>query len=157
MCIRDRSSTFERILRISSSLMLHFFYLPCTSRENWVRTMISFKLAIEIFSIRKTRISHHFDNLSFSLDKKFTDDVILSQADMLTGCPLTPTTSSSFERIDAWFVAIRPVCHEKLGWGWPWPFRRRWRFFILCTRHACGRVHSIFFCRPSFGVHTHLL
>ena len=50
--------------------------------------MISFKLAIEIFSIRKTRISHHFDNLSFSLDKKFTDDGIFSHADTLTGRPL---------------------------------------------------------------------
>ena len=82
------SSTLEQRLRISSALMLHFFYPPCTSRENWVRTTTSFKLAIEIFSIRKTLISDHFDKLAFSLNKKFTDDVIFSHADTLTGCPL---------------------------------------------------------------------
>ena len=30
-------------------------------------------------------------------------------------------------------------------------------FFIRCTRHACGRVHSIFFCCPGLSLHTHLL
>ena len=53
-----------------------------------MRTTTSFKLAIEIFSIRKTLISDHFDKLAFSLNKKFTDDVIFSHADTLTGCPL---------------------------------------------------------------------
>ena len=66
MCIRDR----------------------CTSRENWVKTTTSFKLAIEISSIRKTLISDHFNKHAFSLNKKFTDDVIFSHADILTGCPL---------------------------------------------------------------------
>ena len=74
--------------RVSSAFKLHFFYPSCTSRENWVRTTTSFKLAIEIFSIRKTLIYDHFDKLEFSLNKKFTDDVIFSHADMLTGCPL---------------------------------------------------------------------
>ena len=68
--------------------MLHFFYPPCTSRENWVRTTTSFKLPIEIFSFRKTLTSDHFDKLAFSPNKKFTDDVIFSHADTLTGCPL---------------------------------------------------------------------
>ena len=74
--------------RVSSAFKLHFFYPSCTSRENWVRTTTSFKLAIEIFSIRKTLISDHFDKLAFSLNKKVTDDVIFSDADTLTGCPL---------------------------------------------------------------------
>ena len=39
-----------------------------------------FKLAIEIFSIRNTLISDHFHKLSFSLNKRFTDDVIFSYA-----------------------------------------------------------------------------
>ena len=55
---------------------------------NWVRTTTSFKLVIEILSIRKTLVSDHCDKLAFSLDKKFTDDVIFSHADTLTGCPL---------------------------------------------------------------------
>ena len=48
----------------------------------------SFRLAIEIFSIRKTLISDHFNKLAFSLNKQFTDDVIFSHADMLSGCAL---------------------------------------------------------------------
>ena len=56
--------------------------------RNWVRTTTSFKLAIEIFSIRKTLISDHFNKLAFSLNKQFTDDVIFSHADMLSGCAL---------------------------------------------------------------------
>ena len=51
----------------------------------------SFTLAIEIFSIRKTLIlliSDHFDKLAFSPKKRFTDDVIFSHADTVTGCPL---------------------------------------------------------------------
>ena len=55
---------------------------------NWVRTTTSFKLVIEILSIRKTLVFDHCDKLAFSLDKKFTDDVIFSHADTLTGCAL---------------------------------------------------------------------
>ena len=68
--------------------MLHFFYPPCTSRESMVRTTTSFKVAIEIFSIRKTLFSHHFEKLAFSPNKKFTNDEVFSHADTLTGCPL---------------------------------------------------------------------
>ena len=52
-----------------------------------MRTTTSFKLAIEFFSIRKPLISDHVDKLAFSLNKKFTDDVIFSHTDTLTGCP----------------------------------------------------------------------
>ena len=45
-------------------------------------------LAIEIFSIRKTPIFDHFDKLAFLAYKKFTDDVMFSHANTLTGCPL---------------------------------------------------------------------
>ena len=51
-----------------------------------MRTTKSFKLAIEIFSIRKTLISDNFKKLAFSLNKKFTDDVVFSHADTQTGC-----------------------------------------------------------------------
>ena len=81
------SSTLEQRPRISSALMLHFF--SCTSRENWVRTpTTSFKLAIEICSIRKPLTYDHFDKLAFSLNKKFINDVIFSNADTPTGCSL---------------------------------------------------------------------
>ena len=82
------SSTLEQRLLISSALMLHFCLSTVCIKRNWVRTTTSFKLAIEIVSIRKTLTSGHFDKLTFSLNMKFTDDVIFSHADMLTGCPL---------------------------------------------------------------------
>ena len=41
-----------------------------------------------MFSIRKTLTSDQFDKLAFSLNKKFTDDVIFSHADTPIGCPL---------------------------------------------------------------------
>ena len=143
--------------------MLHFFYPPCTSQENWVRTTTSFKLAIEIFSIRKTLISGHFDKHAFSPNKKFTDDVIFSHADMLTGCPLDADNIIKFGAFR------RSICYNKVLSD-PYVARNLGGdrhehgifvldedFFIVCTRHACGRVHSIFFCRPGFGLHTHLL
>ena len=61
-----------------------------------MRTTTSFKLAIEIFSIRKPLISGHFDKLVFSLNKKFTDDVIFSHADTLTGYPLDANNIMKF-------------------------------------------------------------
>ena len=82
------SSTLEQRLLISSALMLHFCLSTVCIKRNWVRTTTSFKLAIETFSIRKTLISYHFDKLAYSLNKKFTNDVIFSHADTLTGCPL---------------------------------------------------------------------
>ena len=48
----------------------------------------SFIPAIEIFSIRKTLISDHFDKLAFSRNQNFADDVVFSHADTLTGGPL---------------------------------------------------------------------
>ena len=52
-----------------------------------MRTTTSFIPAIEIFSIRKTLISDHFDKLAFSRNQNFPDDVIFSHADTLTGGP----------------------------------------------------------------------
>ena len=136
------SSTLEQILRNPSALTLHFFYSPCTSWDSWVRTTTSFKLAIEIFSIRKTLISDHVDKLAFSLNKNFIDDVLFSHAHTLTGCPLDANSIKSFKGVNAWFVVIRPLCHEKLGWGWAWPFRGLWRFFYRMCQ-ACMRSCSL--------------
>ena len=58
---------------------------------------MSFKLAIEIFSIRKTLISDHVDKLAFSLNKTFTDDVLFSHAHTLTGCPLDANSIIKFQ------------------------------------------------------------
>ena len=66
-----------------------------------MRTTTSFELAIEIFSIHKKIISDHFDKHAFSLNKKFTVDVIFSHADKLTGCPLDANNIINFERRDA--------------------------------------------------------
>ena len=122
-------STLEQRLRISSALMVHFFLSALYITRNCVRTTTSLKLAIEIFSIRKILVSDNFDKLAFSQSIKFTDDVIFSQADTLTSCPLDANSIITFRAYRRLIVVIRPVCHEKLGWGWAWPFRRRWRFF----------------------------
>ena len=75
--------------RISSAMMLHFFPSAVFITRQWGENDDAFfKTAIDIFSIRKTLVSDHFDKLAFSLNKKFTDDVIFSHAEMLTGCPL---------------------------------------------------------------------
>ena len=73
-----------------------FAYPPCTSRENWVRTTTPSKLAIEIFSISKTIISDDFHKLAFSLNTRFTDDVIFSCTDTLKGCPLNVNNTIKF-------------------------------------------------------------
>ena len=61
-----------------------------------MRTATSFKLAIEIFSTRKTLISDHFDNLAFPLNKTFTDEAIFSHADTLTSCRLDANNIMKF-------------------------------------------------------------
>ena len=138
--------------------MILFFYPPCTSRENWVRTTASFKLAIEIFSIRKTLISYHFDKMAFSLKKKFTGDVIFSHADILTGCPLDANNIIKFRAYRRLICCYSPRVSRETWVGMSMAFSSSIKiFFIACTRHACGRVHSIFFCCPGFGLHTHLL
>ena len=137
--------------------MLHFFYPPCTSRENWVRTTTSCKLAIEIFSIRKTLSSDHFDKLAFSLNKNLTDDVICSHTDMLTGCPLDANNIIKF-RAYRRLICCYPHRMSRETWvGMSMAFSSSMKIFLSCTRHACGRVHSIFFCCSGFGLHIHLL
>ena len=151
------SSTLEQRLRISSALMLNFFYPPCTSREKWVRTTTSFKLAIENFSIRKTLSSDHFDKLAFSLNKKFANDVIFLHADTLTGCPLDPNNIIKFRAYRRNLLLSAPYVTRNLSGDKNGLFVVDEDFFIVCTRHACARLHSIIFCSPGFSLHTHLL
>ena len=150
------SSTLEQRLRILSALMLHFFPSAAYITRNWVRTTTSFKPVIEIFSIRKTLIYDHFDKLAFSSNKKFTDDVIFSHADMLTGCPLLDANIIKFRACRRLICCYPPRMSRETWVGMNKAFRRR-RFFVVCTRHACGCVHSIFFCCRGFGLHAHLL
>ena len=124
--------------------MVHFFLSALYITRNCVRTTTSLKLAIEIFSIRKILVSDHFDKLAFSQSIKFTDDVIFSQADTLTSCPLDANSIITFRAYRRLIVVIRPVCHEKLGWGWAWPFRRRWRFLWYVPG-----MHVVVFTRSS--------
>ena len=134
-----------------------FFYPPCTSREKWVRTTTSFKLAIEIFSIRKTLSSDHFDKLAFSLNKKFANDVIFLHADTLTGCPLDPNNIIKFRAYRRNLLLSAPYVTRNLSGDKNGLFVVDEDFFIVCTRHACARLHSIIFCSPGFSLHTHLL
>ena len=75
-----------------------------------MRTTTSFKVAIEIFSIRKTLISDHFDKRAFSLNKNLTDDVIFWHADMLTGNPLDASNTvnlGAYGALTCWFPPRR--------------------------------------------------
>ena len=83
--------------------------------------------------------------------------MIFSHADMLTGCPLDANIIK-FRAYRRSIVVIRLVCMSRETWvGMSTAFVYDEDFYILCTGHACGRVHSIFFCCPGFGLHTHLL
>ena len=145
--------------KISIALMLHFFYPPFTPRESWVRTTTSLKLAIAIFSICKTLTSDHFDKIAFSLNKKFTADVIYSHADTLTGCSLGANNVIKFRAHRRFICCNRPHMSRENWVGMSMAFSSSMKMFLsdVCTRHACGCVDSIFFCCPSFGLHTHLL
>ena len=149
------SSTLEQRLLISSALMLHFCLSTVCIKRNWVRTTTSFKLAIETFSIRKTLISYHFDKLAYSLNKKFTNDVIFSHAYTLTGCPLDASNIKfrAYRRL----ICCYPSLTSRETWtGMSMAFSPSMKI-LYRTRHANGRVHSIIFCCPGFGLHTHLL
>ena len=150
------SSKLVQRLRISSALMHHFFLSAVYITRNWVRTTTSFKLAIEIFSIRKTLISDHFDKLAFSLNKKFTVNVIFSHADTLTGCPLDANSIIKFRAYRRLICCYPPRMSRETWVGMSMAFSSSIKIFIVFTRHACGRIHSIFFCCPGFGLHTHL-
>ena len=152
------SSTLEQRLGISSALMLHIFLSAVYITRKLGENDDVFKLAIEIFSIRKTLISDHFDKLAFSLNEKFTDDVIFSHADMLTGRPLDDNNIIKFRAYRHLICCYPPRMSRETWVGMSIAFSSSMKIlFIVCTRHACGRVHSIFFCCPGLGLHTHLL
>ena len=119
-----------------------------------MRTTTSFKLAIEIFSIRTTLISDHLDNLAFSLNNFFTDDVIFSHADTLRGCPLDANNIIKFRAYRRLICCYPPRVTRNLGGDEHGLFVVDEYFFMVCTRQACGRVHSIFFCCPGFVAST---
>ena len=127
------------------------------SRENWVRTTTSFKLAIEIFSIRKTLISDHFDQLAFSLNKHFTDDVIFSHADMLAGCPLDANIIKfqAYRRL----ICCYPPRMSRQSWvGMSMVFSSSMEIVLS---YVPG-MHVVVFTQSSsvaraFGLHAHLL
>ena len=139
-------STLEQRLRISSALMILFFYPPCTSRENWVRTTASFKLAIDIFSIRKTLISDHFDKLAFSLNKKFTDDVRFSHADTLTDCPLDDNNVIKFRAYRRLICCYPPRTSRETWVGMSMAYSSPMNFFYRMYQ-AC--MHVVVFTRSS--------
>ena len=95
--------------------------------------MTSFKLMIDIFSIRKTLISDHFDKLAFSLNKKFTDDVILSHADTLTSCPLDANIKfRAYRRL----ICYPPIMSPKTWVGMSMAFSSSMKIFYLMYQ-AC--------------------
>ena len=151
------SSTLEQILRIPSALMLHFFlsysYIMRKLGEN-----------DDVFYARDRYLlnpqnpnSDHVDKLAFSLNKKFTDDVLFSHAHTLTGCLLDANNIIKFQGYRSLICCYPPLLSRETWLGMSMAFSSSMKIFLSCTRHACGRVHSIFFWYPGFGLHTHLL
>ena len=146
------SSTLEQRLLISSALMLHFCLSTVCIKRNWVRTTTSFKLAIETFSIRKTLISYHFDKLAYSLNKKFTNDVIFSHADTPTGCPLDANNIIKF-RAYRRLICCYPLRMSRETWvGMSMAFSSSMKFFLS---YVPG-MHVVVFTRSVSYTHLTL-
>ena len=101
-----------------------------------MRTTTSFTLAIEIFSIRKTLISDRFDKLAFSLNKKFTDDVIFSHADTPTGCPLDANNIIKFRAYRRLICCYTPRMSRETRVGMTMAFSSSMKIFYLMYQ-AC--------------------
>ena len=111
-----------------------------------MRTTTSSKLAIEIFSIRKTLISDHFDKLAFSLNRTFTDDVIFSHVDTLKGCPLDANniTFRAYRRL----ICCYPPCMSRETWvGMSMALSSSMKIFYRMYQ-AC--MYVVVFTRSSF-------
>ena len=134
--------------------ILIIFYPPCTSRKTVQEGRRLSWSRLRFFSIRKTLISDHFDKLVFPLNEKFADDVIFSEADTLTGCPLDANIIIMLRALD---LSSARYVTRNVGGDEHDLFVVDGDFSIVCTRYACGRPYSIFFCCSGFGLHTHLL
>ena len=110
-----------------------------------MRTGTSFKLAIDIFSIRKTLISDHFGELAFSLNKKFTDDVIFSHADMLTGHPLDANNIIKFRAYRRLICCYPPRMSRETWVGMSMAFSSSMKIVLS---HVPG-MHVVVFTRSS--------
>ena len=110
-----------------------------------MRTTTSFKLAIDIFSIRKTLISDHFDKLVFSLNKKFTNDVIFSHSDTLTGCPLDANNITKFRAYGRFFCCYPPCMSRETLVGMSVAFSSSMKIFLS---YEPG-MHVVVFTRSS--------
>ena len=110
-----------------------------------MRTTTPFKLAIEIFSIRKTLISDHFDKLAFSLNKKFTDDVIFSHADMPTGCLLDANNIIKFRSYRRLIRCYPPRKSRETWVGMSMAFSSSMKIFLS---YVPG-LHVVVFTRSS--------
>ena len=112
-----------------------------------MRTTTSFKLAIEIFSIRKNLlvISRHFDKLACSLNKKFTDDVIFSHADTLTGCPLDANNIIKFRAYRRLICCYPPRMSRETWVGMSMAFSSSMKIFVSYVPD----MHVVVFTRSS--------
>ena len=108
-----------------------------------MRTTTSLKLAIGISSIRKTRISDH-DKLAFSLNKKFTDDVIFSHADILTGCPLDANNIIKFRAYRRLICCYSPRVSRETWVGMSMTFSASMNIFLSYVPgiHVVGFTRS---------------
>ena len=110
-----------------------------------MRRTTSFKLAIGIFSIRKTLISDHFDKLAFSLNQKFTDDVIFSHADTPTGYPLDDNNIIKFRAYRRLICCYPPRMSRETWVGMSMAFSSSRKIFLS---YVPG-MHVVVFTRSS--------
>ena len=136
------SSTLEQILRIPSALMLHFFlsysYIMRKLGEN-----------DDVFYARDRYLlnpqnpnSDHVDKLAFSLNKKFTDDVLFSHAHTLTGCLLDANNIIKFQGYRSLICCYPPLLSRETWLGMSMAFH--------LLSYVPG-MHAVVFARSSSG------
>ena len=106
---------------------------------------MSFKLAIEIFSIRKNPNFWSLWQTRFLAKKKFTDDVIFSHADTLTGCPLDANNIIKFRAYRRLICCYPPRMSRETWVGMSMAFSSSMKIFLS---HVPG-MHVVVFTRSS--------
>ena len=139
------SSTLEQRLRTSSALMLHFFLSAVYIKRKLGENDDVFFARDRVFSIRKTLISDHFDKLAFSLNKKLTDNVIFSHADILTGFRLDANNTIKFRAYRCLSCCHPPSMSRETWVGMSMAFSSSTKIFLS---YVPG-MHVVVFTRSS--------
>ena len=133
--------------------MFYFFYPPCTSRENWVRTTTSFKLAIEISqSANRSRFLNpqnpnfwSFWQTRFLAKSKVHRRRDILHADILTDCPLDANIIIKFRAYRRLICCYPPRMSRETWVGISMAF---WSSMKISLSYVPG-MHVVVFTRSS--------